>query len=226
MFISTIANYIISSFSVSELKMAVVADCFTIGSKVACRTCYNQNIEGEVLAFDAHTKMLILKCPSSSGDTRLNDVNIVNLALVSDVQILQEVSVTPDAPQTLDLHRLDTRVKKQIEDKRRLVSILHISFIFSYSNIVIDHIFDLQVSALSCVDPEGQQLFLAIAKTITDVTWAGQNIQVFNHVTITPPYKVISILRPFWQIDSLFNPIFRCRWKTYVETQTQSNMYI
>ncbi|XP_077284245.1 LSM12 homolog a [Arctopsyche grandis] len=149
--------------------MAVVADCFTIGSVVACRTCYDQDIEGEVLAFDAHTKMLILKCPSSSGDARLNDVNIVNLALVSDVQIKREVSVTPDAPQSLDLHRLDTRVKKQIEDKRRLVS------------------------ALSCVDPEGQQLFLAISKTITDVTWSGQNIQVFNHVHITPPYKVENI---------------------------------
>lgn len=117
--------------------MAVVADCFTIGSKVACRTCYNQNIEGEVLAFDAHTKMLILKCPSSSGDARLNDVNIVNLALVSDVQILQEVSVMPDVPQTLDLHRLDTRVKKQIEDKRRLVCNFLVSIIIYVLRMIL-----------------------------------------------------------------------------------------
>lgn len=102
--------------------MSVVADCFTIGSIVSCRTCYGHDIGGEVVAFDAHTKMLILKCPSSSGQPRLNDVNIVNLALVSDVQIKKEVNITPEAPQSLDIHRLDSRVKNQIEHKRRLVS--------------------------------------------------------------------------------------------------------
>lgn len=40
--------------------MAAVGDCFTIGSTVSCTTCFNQNIEGEVLAFDHQTKMLIL----------------------------------------------------------------------------------------------------------------------------------------------------------------------
>lgn len=40
--------------------MAAVSDCFSIGSTVACTTCFNQNIEGEVLAFDPLTKMLIL----------------------------------------------------------------------------------------------------------------------------------------------------------------------
>lgn len=40
--------------------MAAVSECFSIGSTVACTTCFNQNIEGEVLAFDPLTKMLIL----------------------------------------------------------------------------------------------------------------------------------------------------------------------
>lgn len=40
--------------------MSGVTDCFSIGSIVACTTCYNQNIEGEVLAFDLQTKILIL----------------------------------------------------------------------------------------------------------------------------------------------------------------------
>lgn len=41
-------------------KMTNISDCFNIGSIVACRTCYQKNIEGEVLAFDAQTKILIL----------------------------------------------------------------------------------------------------------------------------------------------------------------------
>lgn len=40
--------------------MAAVSDCFSIGSIVACTTCFMKNIEGEVLAFDSQTKMLIL----------------------------------------------------------------------------------------------------------------------------------------------------------------------
>lgn len=40
--------------------MAGVSDCFSIGSIVACTTCFKQNIEGEVVAFDPSTKMLIL----------------------------------------------------------------------------------------------------------------------------------------------------------------------
>lgn len=100
----------------------VVSDCFTIGSIVATRTCYNQEIEGEVLAFDPQTKMLILKCPSSSGNPKRHDVNIVNLSLVSDVQIKKEVTAVPEAPQSLNLHRLNTRVRNSIENKRRLVS--------------------------------------------------------------------------------------------------------
>lgn len=40
--------------------MAAVSECFSIGSTVSCTTCFNQNIEGEVLAFDSATKMLIL----------------------------------------------------------------------------------------------------------------------------------------------------------------------
>lgn len=102
--------------------MSVVADCFTIGSTVACKTCYNEDIEGEVLAFDPQTKMLILKCPSSNGKSELNDVNIVNLSLVSDVQIKKEVSSSSqESPQTLNLQLLDRRVRNQIEDKKKRV---------------------------------------------------------------------------------------------------------
>ncbi|XP_058468076.1 LSM12 homolog A [Malaya genurostris] len=148
----------------------LVQDCFSIGSTVACTTCYNQNIEGEVLAFDQQTKMLILKCLSASNTTKLNDVFIVNLALCSDVQVKREVNLIPDPPLSLNLQRLSTRVRNQVEQKRR------------------------QVSALAAgVSPEGQNLFLAIARTINQVSWSGPNIVVFQDVTITPPYKVDNV---------------------------------
>ncbi|EDS27965.1 conserved hypothetical protein [Culex quinquefasciatus] len=148
----------------------LVQDCFSIGSTVACTTCYNQNIEGEVLAFDQQTKMLILKCSSASNTSKLNDVYIVNLALCSDVQVVQEVNSIPDPPQSLNLQRLSTRVRNQVEQKKR------------------------QVSALAAgVSQEGQNLFLAIARTINQVSWNGPNIVVFQDVTISPPYKVDNV---------------------------------
>jgi len=150
--------------------MAGVSDCFGIGSIVACKTCYNKEIEGEVLAFDPQTKMLILKSPASNGRPNLNNVHIINLSLVSDVQVKKEVNTTPEPPQSLNLQRLNTRVRNQIEEKRRLVSAL-----------------------AAGVSPDGQKLFLTIAKTIQEVTWQGSNIVVLNSVTITPPYKLDNV---------------------------------
>ncbi|KAL1117835.1 hypothetical protein AAG570_004150 [Ranatra chinensis] len=146
--------------------MAGVGDWFTIGSVVACKTCYNKVIEGEVLAFDPQTKMLILKCPASSGRPAFNDVFVVNLSLVSDVQVKKEGTPSNEPMQSLNLARLNTRLRNQVEHKKRLISALQAG-----------------------VSPEGQKLFLTISKTINDVTWQGQNIFVFSQVTVTPPYK-------------------------------------
>ncbi|XP_032685105.1 protein LSM12 homolog A-like [Odontomachus brunneus] len=151
--------------------MAGASDWFSIGSTVVCKTCHEQEIEGEVLAFDPQTKMLILKCPSTSGRPSLNDVHVVNLSLVSNVQVIREVSATTnEPPQSLNLQRLNTRVRNQIEEKKRLVMALQAG-----------------------VSPEGQKLFIAISKTIQDITWNGANIVVFDNVTIRPPYKVDNV---------------------------------
>uniref|UniRef100_A0A1B6GS47 Uncharacterized protein n=1 Tax=Cuerna arida TaxID=1464854 RepID=A0A1B6GS47_9HEMI len=151
--------------------MAGVSECFGIGSTVACKTCYNREIEGEVLAFDPQTKMLILKCAATSGRPNFNNVHIINLSLVSDVQVKKEVNTAPEAPQSLNLQRLNTRVRNQIEEKKRLITAL-----------------------AAGVSPDGQKLFLTITKTISEVTWQGSNIVVLNQVTITPPYKPENVI--------------------------------
>lgn len=102
----------------------------------------------------------------------MNDVHIVNLSLVSDVQVKREVSPTPtEPPQSLNLQRLNTRVRNEIEAKKRMVKALQAG-----------------------VSPDGQKLFIAIAKTIQEITWSGQNIIVWDSVTIVPPYKVENVL--------------------------------
>ncbi|KAG4080048.1 hypothetical protein HA402_006360 [Bradysia odoriphaga] len=150
--------------------MAAVSDCFTVGSTVACTTCFHKNIEGEVLAFDPETKMLILKCHSKDS-SKLSDVYIVNLSLCSDVQVKKESNTISEPKQSLDLQRLSRRVRNAIEQKKILVSALQ-----------------------SGVSPDGQKLYMAISKTISNqVNWSGPNIVVFNDVTITPPYKLENV---------------------------------
>lgn len=98
-------------------------------------------------------------------------MHIVNLSFVSDVQVKREVSPTPiELPPSLNLHRINTRVRNQIEEKKRMVKAIQAG-----------------------VSPDGQKLFVAIAKTIQEITWSGQNIVVLNTVTIVPPYKVDNI---------------------------------
>lgn len=46
------------------------------------------------------------ECPASNGQAPLNDVHIVNLSLVSDVQVKKEVNTVPEPPQSLDLYRV------------------------------------------------------------------------------------------------------------------------
>ncbi|VEN46823.1 unnamed protein product [Callosobruchus maculatus] len=151
--------------------MAAVSDFFSLGSVVWCRTCYNQEVEGEVLAFDPQTKILILKCTSSNGDPKLNDVHFVNLSLVSELQVKKEVTNVPETPQSLNLQRLNTRVRNQVDEKKRMLQAISAN-----------------------VSSEGQSLFIAIAKTISEVRWSNSEIVVWNQeVIISPPYQLENI---------------------------------
>ncbi|XP_063219939.1 protein LSM12 isoform X2 [Bacillus rossius redtenbacheri] len=130
--------------------MAAVNECFSLGSTVACKTCFKQEIEGEVLAFDPQTKMLILSA--------------LKIMFKSSTKKTQsKYTGSHDYP-------LNIRVRNQIEEKRRLVKAL-----------------------AAGVSPDGQKLFLAISKTITDIAWQGSNIAVWNSVIITPPYKLDNV---------------------------------
>ncbi|KAL3250132.1 hypothetical protein MRX96_055730 [Rhipicephalus microplus] len=134
--------------------MADGPECFSLGSVVCCKTCYDQVIEGEVLAFDQQTKALMLKCASSSGKANVSDIRMVNLNFVSELTVKKEAGssqLTPPQP---------------LNTEKRLAAAISAG-----------------------VSHDGIRLFLAIRKTIDDVTWQGKNIIVMNQVTIVPPYR-------------------------------------
>ena len=142
---------------------------FSVGTIVSCKTCFGEDHEGEVVAFDYQTKILFLKCPSKSGKANVQDMKMINLDFVEDVVIKKEVTTPANGTQSLtplNIEKLSGRAKQHVKERQRLANALS-----------------------SGVSNEGVKLYLAITKTITEVTWQGKNIVVMNQVTITPPYR-------------------------------------
>ena len=148
-------------------KMDGEVDCFNVGATVSCRTCLDKDIEGEVVAYDAATKMLIVKSEATSARPSLNNIHMLNLSFVSKVEVKKDTS-TERAPEPLSLNisRLNMRAREQIDKKKKLVKALKAG-----------------------VSPEGQRLFTAINKTIDEVSWEAEEIVVMKTVRISPPYS-------------------------------------
>ncbi|XP_063874303.1 protein LSM12-like isoform X1 [Scylla paramamosain] len=167
--------------------MAESNECFNIGSTVTCKTCFNEDLQGEVLAFDPHVKLLTLKSPSSNGRSATYDIHMVNLSYVSQVTVMREAagSPLPSLP-SLNLSKISgkavhlsmgrspsmpsNRAKKSIDEKQRLIEAMQ-----------------------SGVSPIGQKLFLHIRKTMEEVKWAGVSILVMGQVIISPPYQIENV---------------------------------
>ncbi|XP_070289867.1 protein LSM12 homolog A-like [Salvelinus sp. IW2-2015] len=139
---------------------------FSVGSHVSCLTCLGQQLQGEVVAFDYQSKMLTLKCAPSSGKANVSDVVLINLAYVSEVDIINDRTETPPPLASLNVSKLANRARSEKEDKLS------------------------QAYAISAgVSVEGQQLFQTIHKTIKDCKWQEKNIMVMDDVVISPLTK-------------------------------------
>lgn len=51
--------------------MAAPGEYFSVGSQVSCRTCQEQRLQGEVVAFDYPSKMLALSILIGKGRAEL-----------------------------------------------------------------------------------------------------------------------------------------------------------
>ncbi|KAH8262498.1 hypothetical protein KR026_008902 [Drosophila bipectinata] len=110
--------------------MSSLSPCFSVGSLVRCKTCFGDNIKGEVLAFDLGIKMLILKCPASKGfgdQQRIFNRTIVNLSLCRDIEIVQEMIpkeiMLP--PEPLNLHWIQERLSRAMASRAAICRSYH-----------------------------------------------------------------------------------------------------
>ncbi|XP_054156757.1 protein LSM12-like [Oppia nitens] len=151
-----------------------ITDCmFTVGSIVSCLTCYDQRVDGEVIAFDYTKRLLILKSNSTDGNVNHNDIHCLNLESVKDVTVKNEVKredvVNTQLPQ-INTSKVDDRCRRAIDERRRLTDA-----------------FKAGASA------DGIKLWLQLTKTMSRdvvISWDGDNIIVDHSVRIVSPYKV------------------------------------
>ncbi|BFF97519.1 protein Hezron [Drosophila madeirensis] len=161
----------------AEEKLPLLS-CFTVGSTVRCKICFDEEILGEVVAFDAGTKMLLIKVPNKRG---LCDMNIVNLNFCLDVEIVKEVELSESIPKPAppDLPKLEKRLHDTIEQRAK-------------------HLLNFKPK----VSPMGQALYRQVAFYLGDsqVSWLEQeqkiSIMVMEQVIIEPPYGVANVNGP------------------------------
>ncbi|KAH8343439.1 hypothetical protein KR059_010944, partial [Drosophila kikkawai] len=163
-------------------KMSLIP-CFTLGSIVRCKTCFEEIFSGEVVAFDLGVKMLMLRCTVSKGggdEKAKSKLTIVNLSMCIDIEIIKEVLLpldeVPACPERLDLHMLQERLRHATDMRSAYCRSYHLN-----------------------ASPFGQALYRVLVKHFGNhlVMWQEQDdnvsIEVMHEVTIKPPYAVENV---------------------------------
>ena len=66
-----------------------MCETITVGMTVTCRTCFNTEIEGEILAFDTNTKMVIIKPTLALDQPLRKGTHMVNLDYIGKISIMK-----------------------------------------------------------------------------------------------------------------------------------------
>uniref|UniRef100_A0A5S6QMR3 AD domain-containing protein n=1 Tax=Trichuris muris TaxID=70415 RepID=A0A5S6QMR3_TRIMR len=145
-----------------------IPEYITIGSVAKCVDCFNEEIVGEVAGIDRGVNMILLKTDQPDGKTK---VTFMNLGFVKEFELLKEMpSSTEPASitQNVNASKIAKRIEEETERKCRSL-------------------------CPSTCGVDGRRLFVVIRKTIEDVRWSEDNIEVFQCVLVHPPYTVQSV---------------------------------
>jgi len=151
-----------------------ITECmFTVGSLVSCVTCFDANIEGEVIAFDYTKRLLVLKSNSTDGKANLNDITCLNLDCVKDISVKREVKREDVVNNLTQLPQINTakvedRYRRAVDERRRLTEAFNAG-----------------------ISSDGIKLWMTLNKSLRDlgVVWEAENIVIDNSIRVEPPYK-------------------------------------
>jgi hypothetical protein len=97
-----------------------VCEAITVGTTVTCRTCLNTEIEGEILAFNTHTKMVIIKPTLALDQPLRKGIHMVNKDYVKTISIVRVCTNKPPETTIFDVKGPHTSVKEGVEKEEVL----------------------------------------------------------------------------------------------------------
>ncbi|TKR57986.1 hypothetical protein L596_030616 [Steinernema carpocapsae] len=138
---------------------------FPTGSVVEGTTALGQKIKGEVLGFDQQRKLLIIRDNETGSKSVMRFLNLEMINENFKITENRSPDFVPLGHGRSSAEQLDERIRKAV-DKR-------------------------DSSALQCEVPiEGQRAFIALRKTLDQVEWNMDKIDVFDgKISVEPPYN-------------------------------------
>jgi len=135
---------------------------FPLGAVVECQTMRRETVSGEVLCYDHATRLLVLRLTGGPKP----EMRFLNLALVDHVAVVKNPPADHSAhfPYTTAAQGQE-RLKRAELKKCSSMPTVNVS-------------------------PTGQSVFIAIRKTLEDITWDGESIVVLSRVAVRPPYTL------------------------------------
>jgi len=138
---------------------------YPVGSKITAKLNTGAVMKGEIVAYDAEYKVVIMRTPGSRpGHHNVSILNVVNCA---EIKVDEECKEAPGGMPEMSMQKLEERRRVQTERKMKLITAFKAG-----------------------ISPDGQKLYQQINKTLDEVMWQNDKILVMNKVIIEPPYRL------------------------------------
>ncbi|KAF2346595.1 Anticodon-binding domain, partial [Trinorchestia longiramus] len=168
--------------SIGGLLTMTDHDIFTIGSTVSVTTAVDEDISGEVMAFDSKARVLVLKLPAANNKATMCNIHTVYMSKIKNIHIAEEPesNVSPPPLPEIDISVLRKRFDKAVQERK-----------------VISSAMNSKASRI------GQQLYIRLAKCMPEARWNDDAaIIVMESVAVTPPYTA-DFVRPLDSSDGI-----------------------
>jgi hypothetical protein len=100
-----------------------LCETITVGTTITCQTCFGTEIEGEVLAFNAHTRTVIIKPAPISDKPMRTGMHMVNLDYVKYIRIRRVCTNKPPEHTTINMKRVHTSMKEGVEKNKLVMTV-------------------------------------------------------------------------------------------------------
>ncbi|XP_071948527.1 protein LSM12 homolog A-like [Antedon mediterranea] len=140
---------------------------YKIGSIVGCVTSFGDHFDGEVMAYDSQSNLIVLKTKSNMDKPTFN-IQFLNVKNLKSIEVLKEATEVPPALPALNQNKLIKRAEESIFEKQEAIKCQELG-----------------------VPSHAIKLYHTIKKTL-HCRWQHRDMIVLDSVIVAPPYTLES----------------------------------